>query len=63
MRYNWMRRGRVSRWDMQLRAARRAWNEEGFWLAAADWICGPGLLIFFAGVGGLFLAAWIRLGG
>ena len=63
MRKNWMRPGAVSRWDMRRRAALRAWNDADTWVAIADWICGPGLLIFFAGVAVMFLAAWSRLGG
>jgi len=57
------REARMSRWDIRMRAMRRAWNDETFWVTVGEQLAAWGCwaVIILAGV--LMFAGWLRLGG
>ena len=61
MRYNWMRRGRMTKADIWIRKMRRAWNDwDGMDLA--DFVMGWGIIIVFVVFAGLCLVAYLKIG-
>lgn len=53
---------RMSQWDMRLRAAKRAWNDEQFWIGAGDKLTAWGAWAVIGMVAVMIFAAWLRLG-
>ena len=60
-RYDYFRRGKMTRWGIRMRQLRRAWNSwDGVDLA--DWIMGKGVLCLLGIAALLILAAWLKIG-
>lgn len=62
IRHDYIRRGRVSRWDMRRRALLRVWNDEDTWIRVGDKLAAWGCwgVILLAAV--LIAAGVLRLG-